>query len=66
MVGVRGLEPPASSSQTTRASQLRHTPIYDNALRFHSGHSTTISIFTHLVEDHERSETKSNGATGRN
>ena len=27
VVGVRGLEPPTSSSQTTRASQLRHTPI---------------------------------------
>src|SRR3989339_258121 len=26
MVGVRGLEPPTSSSQTTRASQLRYTP----------------------------------------
>ena len=26
LVGVRGLEPPTSSSQTTRASQLRHTP----------------------------------------
>ena len=29
MVGVRGLEPPASCSQSTRASQLRHTPITD-------------------------------------
>ncbi len=27
MVGVRGLEPPTSRSQTARASQLRHTPI---------------------------------------
>lgn len=26
LVGVRGLEPPASWSQTRRASQLRHTP----------------------------------------
>jgi hypothetical protein len=26
MVGVRGLEPPASCSQSRRASQLRHTP----------------------------------------
>ena len=26
MVGVRGLEPPTSASQTLRASQLRHTP----------------------------------------
>ena len=26
LVGVRGLEPPASASQTRRASQLRHTP----------------------------------------
>src|SRR6185312_7475379 len=28
LVGVRGLEPPASASQTRRASQLRHTPKY--------------------------------------
>ena len=27
MVGVRGLEPPTSRSQTARASQLRHTPM---------------------------------------
>ena len=26
LVGVRGLEPPTSSSRTTRASQLRYTP----------------------------------------
>ncbi len=26
-VGVRGLEPPTSASQTLRASQLRHTPL---------------------------------------
>ncbi len=26
VVGVRGLEPPTSRSQTARASQLRHTP----------------------------------------
>ena len=26
MVGVRGLEPPTSASQTLRASHLRHTP----------------------------------------
>ena len=25
-VGVEGLEPPASSSRTTRATKLRHTP----------------------------------------
>ena len=25
-VGVRGLEPPTSASQTLRATQLRHTP----------------------------------------
>lgn len=29
LVGVRGLEPPASASQTRRASQLRHTPTGD-------------------------------------
>ena len=27
MVGVKGLEPSTSRSQTARASQLRHTPI---------------------------------------
>ena len=27
MVGVRGLEPPTSASQTLRANQLRHTPL---------------------------------------
>ena len=26
LVGVRGLEPPTSASQTLRASRLRHTP----------------------------------------
>jgi hypothetical protein len=26
VVGVRGLEPPTSASQTLRASRLRHTP----------------------------------------
>ena len=26
-VGVRGLEPPTSASQTLRANQLRHTPL---------------------------------------
>src|SRR5262249_799258 len=26
LVGVRGLEPPASATRTLRASQLRHTP----------------------------------------
>ncbi len=26
MVGVRGLEPPASASQTLRATRLRYTP----------------------------------------
>ena len=26
VVGVRGLEPPTSASQTLRASQLRYTP----------------------------------------
>ncbi len=25
-IGVRGLEPPTSASQTLRANQLRHTP----------------------------------------
>ena len=29
VVGVRGLEPPTSWSQTMRASQLRYTPILD-------------------------------------
>ena len=28
MVGVKGLEPSTSRSQTARASQLRHTPVY--------------------------------------
>ncbi len=28
MVGVKGLEPSTSRSQTARASQLRHTPLY--------------------------------------
>ncbi len=27
MVGVKGLEPSTSRSQTARASQLRHTPM---------------------------------------
>ena len=27
MVGVKGLEPSTSRSQTARASQLRHTPV---------------------------------------
>jgi hypothetical protein len=27
MVGVKGLEPSTSASQTRRASQLRHTPV---------------------------------------
>ena len=26
LIGVRGLEPPASASQTLRANQLRYTP----------------------------------------
>ena len=26
-LGVRGLEPPTSASQTLRASRLRHTPL---------------------------------------
>ena len=30
MVGVKGLEPSTSASQTPRASQLRHTPSSDN------------------------------------
>ena len=30
VVGVRGLEPPTSRSQTARASQLRHTPMCDD------------------------------------
>src|SRR6266545_7447843 len=29
VVGVRGLEPPASSSRTKRATRLRYTPIAD-------------------------------------
>ena len=28
MVGVRGLEPPTSASQTLRATRLRHTPLH--------------------------------------
>jgi hypothetical protein len=28
MVGVRGFEPPASSSRTRRATRLRHTPAF--------------------------------------
>ncbi len=28
MVGVRGLEPPASTSRTWRATKLRYTPNY--------------------------------------
>jgi hypothetical protein len=32
MVGVKGLEPSTSRSQTARASQLRHTPTYPDML----------------------------------
>ena len=28
MVGVTGFEPAASSSRTTRATKLRHTPVW--------------------------------------
>ena len=33
MVGVKGLEPSTSASQTPRASQLRHTPSSNRALQ---------------------------------
>jgi hypothetical protein len=34
VVGVRGLEPPTSWSQTRRASQLRHTPTSEPTVSF--------------------------------
>ena len=49
LVGVRGLEPPTSWSQTRRASQLRYTPIEMMKKRKMQGEEKKCEAFFLLV-----------------
>ena len=48
-VGVRGLEPPASTSRTWRASQLRYTP--NKQVGKDSAFSSKSATFVLIYED---------------
>ncbi len=51
-VGVRGFEPPTSSSRTTRATKLRYTPFvaFQAALTFERRKDTEIELFSQCLK----------------